>query len=441
MTNTMCPLPWNSINLRNNGDLRICCNANSYSERKGILRKDDGTPYNAGHDDWNEARNSELAKEIRADMLKGEWNPECERCRQEENSGLRSRREYELADYDIDLKHALEITKEDGTLNVDKQDIEYMDIRYGNFCNLKCRMCGPTDSHTWYGDYVKMTNNTTYKDTHDIIELWKKPNGKYTTEQYNWFKEPDHYWSQFDKHTENVQKLYIVGGEPLIIEEHVESLQRLVDSGKAENIEIEYNSNLTNITNRMLKLWEEFFCIRIGASIDGYGKVFEYQRPPGNWESVYKNLKKLNDNDDVNFKLWNTYTVTVFNVFHFPEFIRWKLEDSGLDNFNSPSSPRPTISEHMCHGPKYYNIKVLPNMIKDEIEDVYEDYIEWVYTTDFNDNIKNHYKDVLRGVVKFMKSEDYSNHYNDFIKHTKELDIIRNQNIIDIVPQYKEMFE
>ena len=28
--NTFCPLPWNSINLRNNGDLRICCNTNSY---------------------------------------------------------------------------------------------------------------------------------------------------------------------------------------------------------------------------------------------------------------------------------------------------------------------------------------------------------------------------------------------------------------------------
>ena len=27
---TFCPLPWNSINIRNNGDIRICCNANSY---------------------------------------------------------------------------------------------------------------------------------------------------------------------------------------------------------------------------------------------------------------------------------------------------------------------------------------------------------------------------------------------------------------------------
>jgi hypothetical protein len=86
---TFCPLPWNSINLRNNGDLRICCNTNSYSPQRGIMRKEDGTIYNAGRDDWNEARNAPILKEVRASMLKGEWHAECERCRQEEVNGIR----------------------------------------------------------------------------------------------------------------------------------------------------------------------------------------------------------------------------------------------------------------------------------------------------------------------------------------------------------------
>ena len=43
MSCTFCPLPWNSINLRNNGDLRICCNTNSYSPQRGIMKKEDGT--------------------------------------------------------------------------------------------------------------------------------------------------------------------------------------------------------------------------------------------------------------------------------------------------------------------------------------------------------------------------------------------------------------
>ena len=132
---TFCPLPWNSINLRNNGDMRICCNTNSYSPQKGIMRKEDGTIYNAGKDDFNEARNADILKEVRVSMLKDEWHPECERCRQEEINGITSRREYENNDWEIKKDTAIPITMEDGTNDVDKQLIEIIDIRYANLSN------------------------------------------------------------------------------------------------------------------------------------------------------------------------------------------------------------------------------------------------------------------------------------------------------------------
>lgn len=63
------------------------------------MKKEDGTPYNAGRDDFNEARNAIILKDVRKTMMKGEWHPECERCRQEEVNGIRSRREYETEDW------------------------------------------------------------------------------------------------------------------------------------------------------------------------------------------------------------------------------------------------------------------------------------------------------------------------------------------------------
>ena len=245
---TFCPLAWNSINLRNNGDLRICCNTNSYSPQKGIMRKKDGTPYNAGRDDLNDARNAQILKDVRVSMMKGEWNPECERCRQEEINGIKSRREYESEDWDLTLEDAKAKTAPDGSISTDDFDLEFFDIRYGNFCNLKCRMCGPTDSHSWYEDHVKLYNKPSYKDTHDIIKLTKNSKGRWSTDQYDWFKNSNFYWNNFEKHTGKAKKLYIVGGEPLIIEEHFQSLERLVASGRAKDIQIEYNSNLTNVT-------------------------------------------------------------------------------------------------------------------------------------------------------------------------------------------------
>jgi hypothetical protein len=70
MTNTFCPIPWNFQAVRNNGDIRVCCQAN-VTENQGVVRHEDGTPYNAGRDNMEEARNATLMKEVRKNMLVG----------------------------------------------------------------------------------------------------------------------------------------------------------------------------------------------------------------------------------------------------------------------------------------------------------------------------------------------------------------------------------
>ena len=447
MACTFCPLPWNSINMRNNGDLRICCNTNSYSPQKGIMKKQDGTPYNAGKDDWNEARNAEMLKEVRQSMMKGEWHPECERCRQEEINGIKSRREYENEDWgkwfgNVNLESVKEHTAEDGTIDPKKVPVDFIDIRYGNFCNLKCRMCGPTDSHKWYDDFVKITGKTEYKDTHEKIKLTKNAKGKWHTNQYDWFQSNNRYWSNFEQYAPNAKKLYIVGGEPLIIKEHQESLERLVASGKSKNIQLEYNSNLTMVPDRLVYLWEQFKQIRIGVSIDGTGSVFNYQRTPAKFDAVYKNMMTLQTNDRINLKAWFAFTVTPYNVFHMPEFMKWKLVESGLTKFNPLTGMRPVITHHMCHSPKYFNVKVLPPDLKEQVKQYYQEHKDWVMTTEFEDKVKNNFVKVLNGVEKFMMSEDYSTEWlPHFIDQTKRLDEVRGQNILDIVPQYKDLFD
>lgn len=438
---TFCPLPWNSINIRNNGDLRLCCQANSYSPNKGILRKEDGTAYNASRDDFNDARNAPLLKEVRKTMLNGEWHAECERCRQEEKNGILSARQMGNLDWKIKEEDAASFTQEDGTIDTSKQEIEYFDIRYGNFCNLKCRMCGPTDSHQWYDDFVELWGSTTYKDTHEKIKLVKNEKGRWSTNQYDWFKNSNMYWHNFEKHTKSAKKLYIVGGEPLIIEEHIESLERLVANGRAGEVQIEYNTNLTNVTQKILDLWKNFKEIRIGASIDGCNEVFDYQRTPARWSHVYENLKKIELRNDINFKCWYAFTITPFNIFHFPEFMKWKLTESGLTKFNPVESYRPIVSYHMCHSPKYYNIKVLPPDIKQAVVEHYKPFRQWIIATGFSDNVKNHFVKHLDSVEKFMLSEDYSEQWlGNFIQVTTDLDRIRNQDVTKIVPQLAGLF-
>ena len=136
-----CPIPWMFQAVRNNGDVRICCQANVTSNQ-GVVRKSDGTSYNAGRDSMDEARNGELMKIVRKNILEGRWSEECGRCKKEEDAGLRSRRQYEQ-EWGFKLEDAIRITQEDGTIETDDTPLVYYDLRFGNLCNLKCTMCNP----------------------------------------------------------------------------------------------------------------------------------------------------------------------------------------------------------------------------------------------------------------------------------------------------------
>lgn len=440
---TFCVLPWNSFNIRANGDLRVCCNANSYTPTKGMLAKDDGTIYNAGKDDMQESRNSELLKEVRVAMMKGEWHPECSRCHEEEKSGQHSRRQFESMTWpEVTYDNMIAITSEDGTIDVSKKDVDVIDIRYGNFCNLKCRMCGPTDSHSWYEEFTQVFNSEHFDDTHGRVFLTKNEKGRYVASDYDWFIDNDTWKENFKKYGHTAKSLYIVGGEPLIIQEHFNALQELIDSGASKNIKLEYNTNLTNVPAKLLELWKHFKFVKVGASIDGMNEVFNYQRYPAKWDSVYKNIKNIDENSSDNVFGLLSFTVTNMNVFHLPEFMKWKLQ-SGLKKFNPYKMMKPIISFHMCHGPVRYNVRSMPPEIKAQVSELYNEYREWINNSDYDEKLTTYFLRVLDSVEKFMYGKDLSEHFTGkggFVEHTKKLDKIRGQNILDIVPQYKNYF-
>ena len=59
MSKTFCPIPWIFQAVRNNGDVRVCCQANA-TKNQGVVRHPDGRSFNAGRDSMDEARNLSL---------------------------------------------------------------------------------------------------------------------------------------------------------------------------------------------------------------------------------------------------------------------------------------------------------------------------------------------------------------------------------------------
>jgi MoaA/NifB/PqqE/SkfB family radical SAM enzyme len=439
MTATFCPVPWNFQAIQNNGVVRVCCQMNAASTSRGTLRKADGSVYNAAVDDLTEARNASLIKEVRKDMMEGKWHTECVRCMHEEQSGLTSRRKTELTNWPlVRAESVAEYTEEDGTIDT-AFPVEYYDLRFGNLCNLACRMCGPTDSHTWYKDHVAVFGPK-FDDTHGEVTLTQNDKGRWTTDVYDWHYS-ENFWNNIENNLLNLRKVYFAGGEPLMIERHYDFLQKCIDADHAKNMIIEYNTNLTNVPAKVLDMWAQFGRVYIGASIDGMGDVLEYQRYPAKWSAIEKNLHVI-DQLPGNVRAWIACTVTTYNVWHMPEFIDWivkqKFQKIGVSNPH-----KPIMSHHVAHRPWHSNISVIPENIKLQIEEYYKEFDKQMAKDPEFAPLK-HYaaQKILNGIVKYMKNHESSQEKLDqFVSTTRAIDQQRNQNVLNIAPIYKDLFD
>lgn len=434
MKNTFCPIPWNFQAIRANGDIRICCQAN-VTANQGVIRKPDGTAYNAGKDNLTESRNAELMKNVRVNMMNGVWSEECGRCKSEEENGLTSRRSYENEQWRYNFDKVKNDTAADGTIDPEKFPIVYYDLRFGNFCNLKCRMCGPTDSNAWYEDWMTLTGTNSFKDTSGQMEIVKTKKGLEVS-AFNWV-ENEAFWTQLESSIHNIQHVYFAGGEPMLIERHYEFLEKCIAADAAKNIVIEYNTNMSTLPSKVTTLWTKFKQVRVGASVDGMGAVVEYQRYPVKWDKIHRNLLTL-DQLPPNIIGWLAFTVTVYNVTHMIDFMKWKLMESGFKKINS-SARRPIITHHVAHHPKHLNIRVLPDEYKLEVTAKFQEFVEWINTTEFPKRIKSEAEIIAKGVTNYMNSESYHDkHWKEFVDYTTKLDEIRGESFLNIVPELEK---
>lgn len=429
MNDSYCPIPWIFQAVRANGDMRVCCQAN-VTKNKGVIRKPDGSAYNAGGDVLEEARNAEMMREMRLNMLSGIWNEECGRCKREEENGLVSRRSYENEHWDYDIDRAFSETNEDGSIDTERTKVRYYDLRFGNFCNLKCRMCGPTDSSAWYDDWIKLMKRNWFSDSSGEITIHETEKGLHAYE-FDW---PNHepFWEQLEANAHNIEHVYFAGGEPMLIDRHYEFLQKCIDMGVAKNMLLEYNTNMSTLPPRVANMWEKFRAVQVGASIDGMGAVLEYQRYPAKWDKLLKNLYIL-DAMPENIQSWLSFTVTAYNVDHMIDFMRWKLSESGFVNINR-TKRRPIVTHHVAHHPPHLNIRVLPDEEKERITQRFREFVDWV-EDNYPDHVQKQARSIADGVCKYMNSASYyEKEWDYFCSYTRSLDQIRSQTIVNIAP-------
>jgi hypothetical protein len=316
MSDTFCPLPWQHLATHPHGGVTLCC----ISDHTGGLNR--ARNHKPGYDEFldlnkhdiNSHMNSDYYKTVRLEMLNNEKPRACMRCYEEEDKGIKSKRQHEktiFPSYTAD--YASKLTSEDGSINM---DLRFVELRLGNVCNVRCRTCNPASSSKWLEDYK------------DIVEKADFVNKGYLglnfPDDFKW-AEDDKFYDDLYECAPNLEVLYINGGEPTLIKQHWAYLEKLVESGRSENIILWYNINCTMLPPKAIDLWRQFKEARICLSIDDLQDRNAFIRTGTNWDTVCSTIDKLLPyKDDLVLRI--TQTVSAYNYATLPEFFAWANE-------------------------------------------------------------------------------------------------------------------
>ncbi len=408
MTNTLCSLPWLHLFVDGMGHFNNCCLGPSAD---GFSRDSDGETILAGQPNairrhWN----SSLMQEIRKSMHEGTKHKSCDGCWRIEDTGSES--------YRISANRDFLVPKEiQNKISVDPM-IRWVDLRFGNLCNLACRMCLPYSSKKLFTEYELMY-------------------GPQSTEKYKnmtWY-ESEHFWDELFQYSDYFERIHLAGGEPLLIKDCWKFLRKIASENKSKNINLSYNTNLTRIPAEAKELWPKFKGIILLVSMDGIGKINEFIRYPQKWSDIESNLWELEDK----FKEYNIQvcqiqpTIQAYNIHHIPDYCDYVAKFKNIKripNFN------------LLFGPEHFSPSVLPRSYREDAVGKIENYIQKVESgwNSYEERDKNSLIISLKGVIKYILSEDRPELLHEFIRHNDIYDTHRNQKILEYIPELEVVY-
>ena len=437
---TFCVLPWIHFATRPNGDMRLCCNANSsgagIDHEIGLVKNETGQPANFGRETPMSAWNNEYMKDVRITMLDGKIPASCVKCHKEESQGVASKRIWETGTWvedGIDLPELIKQTEEDGTV---PENLVYLDLRLGHTCNLKCIMCSPHDSSMWVADHKKVYPIFQAKELKEQM-AWDSD----AFDNY-WYENPD-FWKEMYAQIPNLKQVYFAGGEPLLIKEHKLFLEEIIRQGYADKILVRYNTNGLLVNDEIIELWKKFKKVKVGFSIDAVGDRNYYIRYPSDRDTIERNLRKL-DNTPDNIQVSIATAIQLLNIKHLPELAKWKIQQ----NFKKVNFENVTggiqagggiVNMHLLYIPTFLSIRCLPEYDKEQVRKSFADLATWLYANyrqdeDFWKNNPYGWKR-WQAVLDFMDAEDHTAQLPAFVEYIEKMEAVRDTNFAKTFPE------
>jgi hypothetical protein len=190
-----------------------------------------------------------------------------------------------------------------------------------------------------------------------------------------------------------------------------------------------YNTNFTHTDLKgrsVFEYWKQFKSVAVGASLDDSGRRGEYIRKGTDWAVVEQNRRDmLRVCPEVDFYI--SPTLSIMNAWHLPDFHRDWVE-KGLIRAQD-------LNVNILQDPAHFRIDIAPAEYKHSLTALYQNHIRWLKGQDS----LNRATQGFESAITFMMATDNTNLIDTFWRKTHELDSIRNENILDTIPELRAL--
>lgn len=350
-------------------------------------------PLNLNENRMLEMMNSDYFKQVRLQMLNDEIPDACKRCFEAENLGRSSKRLEEKNRFSLTEEKARNLTQADGSIPL---SLEFIELRLGNLCNVKCRTCNPGSSSKWTSEY-----NIVQKEL-DFVAKFEHPTNCSWTES-------EKFWNDFLENSRNAKLLYINGGEPTLIERHWKFLESLIARKQNEKMTLWYNINMTNLPLKLINIWKQFKRVILFCSIDDLYERNNYLRTGTNWDTVVANLDIIQSHPWIESSVCQT--VSWLNIYTLDEFYSY-MKKRNLD-----------VHLNLVFDPKFLN----PSVLNDNLKKIVLDKVKSIDTLKF-DSLKRH-----------LTVPGNNQLFEQGLIYNELLDDMRSHNFKKIYPEWFEV--
>ena len=316
-----------------------------------------------------------LGPDVFSDLRQQQAPAECHRCTRAESFGMKS---YRMMF---------------NSMVTDHTGLQFVDIRNSNRCNLKCRICYPINSHLIAREQGSLTPLQEHPVEH-MESLLIQP---------------------------GLQWLYYTGGEPFINPYHYVFLQKLIEQGLSENVQLLYNTNLSTLQYKdqnLIEIWKNFRSVTVQASIDAVGEKLNYIRSGSDWDKINTNYETLKQwaEQEKKLSLSVAVTVSVLNFWWVPELLEYFQHEE--------------VRLHEIDYPDYLRLSVIPDALKDQALGIVDQIRKHGYDKNFCSKLQDR-----------IVNNEHSHLLKDTLLQTLLLDKKRGEHLFDLLPLKDHVWE